>query len=450
MPHYDVLVIGAGAAGMAAARALSAHGLSLAILEARDRIGGRIFTIRPSSSGLPVELGAEFVHGHAPETFELAQASGLTLCELDGSAWSSSGGRLSEIDDWGSENGWETVFQAVREWQGEDQSLQSFINERFSGKRWAEVRRSVSGYVEGFDAAEPDQVSVRWLAQTEAASAAIDGDRQFRFVDGYDRPLWWLRMGLHPEKTALLLNTVVHTIQWSRRHVEIAAYTALGTALEPFTAEAAVITLPLGVLAAPPDAPGAVQFSPDLPDKRAAIERLAMGHTVKVVLRFREAFWEDSKRGELPQLEHLSFLFSDDEIMPTWWTSHPLLAPFLTGWAGGPRAAKLARQSDEAIAGQALEALARVLHVRRGALEARLDAWYLHNWSADPYAYGAYSYVRAGGMDAPGQLGAPVDNTLFFAGEAISTNGLTGLVHGALATGTWAANEIIAARSAKR
>jgi monoamine oxidase len=448
MPDYDVLIIGAGAAGLAAASALSARGLSLAILEARDRIGGRMFTIRPSGSLLPVELGAEFVHGCAPETFGLAQAAGLTLCERDGATWSSAGGQLTALDDENNgDEGIGTILQALNNWQGEDRSFQSFINERFSDRRWAEARRSASGYVEGFDAAEPDQVSVRWLAQSEAALASIDGGRSFLLVDGYDRLLWHLRMGLHPERTALLLNTVVQTIEWSRGHIEVTARSALGTALEAFTARAAVITLPLGVLAAPPEAPGAVRFSPDLPGKRAAIERLAMGHTVKVVLRFRETFWEHGAQ-ELPRLERLSFLFSDDEVMPTWWTSHPLLTPTLTGWAGGPRAAKLARQTDEAIAGQALEALARVLHVRRGALEARLEAWHLHNWSADLYACGAYSYVRAGGMDAPGQLGAPVEDTLFFAGEATNTDGFTGLVHGALVTGTRAAHEIIAARHA--
>jgi monoamine oxidase len=148
-------------------------------------------------------------------------------------------------------------------------------------------------------------------------------------------------------------------------------------------------------------------------------------------------------------MERLSFLFSDDEVMPTWWTSYPLLTPTLTGWVGGPRATKLARQSDEAIAGQALDALARVLHVRRGILEARLEAWHLHNWSVDPYACGAYSYVRVGGMDAPVQLGVPVADTLFFAGEATSTDGHTGLVHGALATGARAAREVIAARAGR-
>jgi monoamine oxidase len=284
-------------------------------------------------------------------------------------------------------------------------------------------------------------VSIHWLARSKTTVDLMQGDRTFRFVAGYSRPLEWLRAGLHPERAPLLLNTVVQRVEWQRGHVEVQTRSALGTALEAFTARAAVITLPLGVLAAPPDAPGAVQFSPDLPGKRAAIAQLATGHAVKVVLRFREAFWEEDTRA-LPRLERLSFLFSGDEVMPAWWTNYPLIAPTLTGWAGGPRAAKLVGQSDEAIAGQALDALARVLRVRRGVLEARLDAWHLHNWGADPYASGAYSYVRVGGLGALAQLAAPIEDTLFFAGEATNSDGYNALVTGALATGARAAREV--------
>src|SRR5262249_34536633 len=112
------------------------------------------------------------------------------------------------------------------------------------------------------------------------------------------------------------------------------------------------------------------------------------------------------------------FLFSDDETLPTWWTSDPLRTPTLVGWVGGPRAARLAREPEATIADRAVAALARVLGVGQGRLERELEDWYLHNWSADPFARGAYSFVRASGTDAPRVLCAPVDGTLFFAGEA--------------------------------
>jgi monoamine oxidase len=154
-------------------------------------------------------------------------------------------------------------------------------------------------------------------------------------------------------------------------------------------------------------------------------------------------FWEGDWLGHR-RLARLYFLFSDDQVMPTWWTGYPLLAPQLTGWVGGSRAAGRVSSPDAALAEQALEALARVLGVQRGWLEEQLESWHVHNWSTDPYARGAYSYVRVGGLAAPQQLSEPVDDTLFFAGEATDAEGHTGTVHGALSTGERAARQIIA------
>jgi monoamine oxidase len=452
MAQVDVLVIGAGAAGLAAARALSGQGVSLAVLEARDRIGGRIYTTRRAGGVLPVELGAEFVHGRPPETFAIARAAGLTLYERSGAAWSSFDGHLRRDEDEeadedeegkNEEHSVDALLGALGAWQGEDRAFQEFLEERFPGEEWAAARRWARGYIEGYEAAFPERVSIRWLAHTEAAAEAIQGGSNYRVLEGYDRLLEWLRAGLNPERTRFCLNTIARSVRWSRGQVEVTAQSPFGAQLERFNARAAIITLPLGVLAAPPDAPGAVQFTPDLPEKRAAMEKLEMGQVVKVALNFREVFWE-SGASPLSALPRLSFLFSDDAVMPTWWTSYPLLTPTLLGWVGGPRAAHLSRHPDEVIARQALEALARVLGVKRDWLEAQLNSWQVHNWSADPFSRGAYSYVCVGGMEAPEQLGAPVEGTLFFAGEATDTAGHTGTVHGALATGTRAAQEVMA------
>src|SRR5262249_11865801 len=145
----------------------------------------------------------------------------------------------------------------------------------------------------------------------------------------------------------------------------------------------------------------------------------------------------------LPRLPRLSFLLSDDEAMPTWWTSDPLPSPLLVGWAGGPRAARLAREPEAFIATRAIQALARVLGVAQDALESELEAWHLHTGSNDPFARGAYSFVRVGGLEAPRRLGEPVEGTLYFAGEATDASD-TGTVHAALASGLRAAREVIA------
>lgn len=465
MARYDVVIIGAGAAGLAAARALSERGRSVVVLEARDRIGGRAHTIHPSESRLPVELGAEFVHGRPPETLAIAQAAGLTLVEHEGVMWVSSGGRLSAGRDWDEDeddNGADeaqdededenahmgTILGAMGVWQGQDVSFQALLASRFAGERWAAARRQASGYIEGFDAAIPERVSVRWLALTEAAADSIEGGRQFYLLEGYDRLFGWLRDGLNLERTALRLGTVAREIRWERGRVEVTARSRLGTELEPVEARAAVVTLPLGVLAAAPEAEGAVRFTPEPPGKREAMALLEMGHVVKVVLRFREPFWDlpgGVGGAELPAMPRLSFLFADDGVVTTWWTRYPLVAPTLTAWVGGPRAAALVSQGDTAIVAAAVEALARALGVGRGPLEARLEGWHFENWSADPYSRGAYSFVRVGGIEAPRRLGEPVEGTLFFAGEATDPAGHTGTVHAALASGRRAAGEVATA-----
>jgi monoamine oxidase len=211
------------------------------------------------------------------------------------------------------------------------------------------------------------------------------------------------------------------------------------------TARAAVITLPLGVLTAAPQDLAAVRFVPELQDKQPTYKALGMGEVLKVVLRFREAFW-DPMRPPYPYLPRLSFLFAPDETFPTWWTSYPLVGPQLTGWVAGPRAAQLASQADVRIIGQAVEALARSLGVPTNELETGLEGGHLHNWNTDPFARGAYSYVRVGGLEAPRHLGAPLAATLFFAGEATDADGHTGTVHGAMASGNRVVDEILRSR----
>ena len=429
--HVDVAVVGAGVSGMTAARRLTEHGLSVALLEARDHCGGRIATTRHSDLILPLELGAEFVHGMPPEIFSL-NASEFALYESNGEFWNYDNGKLHQIVDRESVMG--VVLKKITQWQGADISLQTFLDEHFSQKHQTEARRLILNYIEGFDAAYADRVSVRWLAQTQRAAESIDGDRQFRLSSGYSGLVSWLRGRLPSELALLRLNTIVHEIQWSPGHVLVSAHDPSGNMLEPVTARAAVITLPLGVLTASHQEAAAVRFVPDLQRKQALYTDLEMGHAIKVLLRFREAFWE-RRTPPYPYLPRTSYLFAPDEAFPTWWTSYPLFAPLLTGWVAGPRAAALAHQADSSIVGQAMAALARILQVPPRKVEGDLIGWHMHNWSTDPYSLGAYSYVRVGGVEAPGKLGAPIADTLFFAGEATNTEGHTGTVHGAIATG---------------
>lgn len=468
MSDYDVVIIGAGAAGLAAASALARQGYRIALVEARDRLGGRVYTIRPPGAELPIELGADFVHGRPDETFALAAESGVRLYEQMGRAWGADEsddvlqpeeGDADDDDDDEDEGDIGAIFAAINNWQGEDCSLQALLDTRFAGKRWAAAREYISRYVEGFDAAEVGRVSVAWLRQTELASDAVDGDRQFRVLDGYDRLLTWLGDNLPSSRADIRLLSVARELRWQRGQVEARLETPAGASLGSLTACAALITVPLAILKrslTEPDEPGAMRFSPEPPGKREALSRLEMGHALKVVLRFRLAFWEKLNSYAKQQLgvlwpgqsvhsrlmPRLSFLFADDPVVPTWWTAHPIVAPLLTGWVAGPRAARLANTSADEVADEAVMALARILDMERDVLANLLVGRYIHNWSSDPFSGGGYSYVAVGGLDAPGELAAPVAETLFFAGEATNQHGHTGTVHGALQTGYLAAAEI--------
>jgi len=439
----DVIIIGAGVAGLAAARALSNSGLNVVILEARDRAGGRILTCRIPSFPTPIELGAEFIHGQPREIWDVVEAAGLTAVEVTDNHWQSLDGALKESDFWPQ---WEAIVSEMREAGAPDQAFRRFIEERYGAEERQDVKRLALDYVEGFNAASADRISVAALVAMEDAASAVEGGAAFRILNGYDRLVDWLLAGCDPQKVALRLGVVVNEINWSRGDVEVIAHSSAGQAPLSFRAERAVITLPLGVLQAPTGAPGAVRFNPELKEKQEAVGKLAMGVVMKLVLRFRERFWERSVFQTQPlggRLPPLGFLHTRDEYFPTWWTSLPVRAPILTAWAGGPAAERLALWGEEFVVGRALDSLSRLLRLERERLADLLVAWYTRDWQADPYARGAYSYIPVGGLDAPRLLAEPVEDTLFFAGEATDLGGQNGTVHGAMASGRRASGEII-------
>jgi monoamine oxidase len=210
--------------------------------------------------------------------------------------------------------------------------------------------------------------------------------------------------------------------------------------LTTITARATIVTVPLGVLLALPEEVGAITFSPDLPILDRVRSRLTMGAVVRVVLLFRQRWWTDHLRS-LPRgasLESMSFLQGDSSDVPVWWSLHPVQAPLMIGWAGGPAALRLAGRSATEIQDRAVAALAANLSVTRRRVAAQVDACWTHDWQHDPFSRGAYSYPLVGGADASRSLARPIKDTLWFAGEAANPEGRSGTVHGAIGSGRWA------------
>ncbi len=192
------------------------------------------------------------------------------------------------------------------------------------------------------------------------------------------------------------------------------------------------------MLQLPDGAPGAIRFTPAIEEKRAAVAGIVSGPVLKVALRFREVFWEEIDDG---RYRDASFFHSPRTTFSTFWTCMPLRAPLLNAWMGGPKAARLSDSSDAQIIHQAMESLELIFGGRaHGKLE--LESAHIHNWQRDPFARGAYSYVSVGNSKARAALAAPLQDTLFFAGEATDTEGEAATVTGALQSGTRAGREV--------
>jgi monoamine oxidase len=443
--HPDVVILGAGAAGLSAAIELARAGIAVSILEARDRIGGRMFTRHDSVSGAPIELGAEFIHGLSPEIWQPLQEQKVKTTEISGENWCVRQEKLCTCDFFSQ------VDRILSKMDGRspDESFLQFLDRVFPDSnrdpQLQEAKEWAIGYVSGFNAAEPGDVSAQWLVNEMQADERIEGERAFRPANGYTALLEIFAQKLRHARVPIRLSTAAREIRWRQGRVEVLARSGKGEV--NITASRALITLPLGVLQARPSEAGASEFVPELlGEKRDALTKLAMGKVVRITLHFRRRFWEDLRpdHGDCTKtLSDLSFLFSRDPWFPTWWTAMPEQLPVITGWAPAQSAERLAGQNQAAVLQKALETLGGLLHIDKRELEELLQAAYFHDWQSDPYSRGAYSYARVGGADAPRILGAPVEGTLFFAGEATDVSGHNGTVHGAITSGKRAAAEIL-------
>jgi monoamine oxidase len=445
----DVVVVGAGVAGLEAARRLVRARLRVIVLEARPRLGGRIDTLRLPGWPALIEAGAEFVHGRPPN---LMQALAAAHAQLGTPPPRHERGGRGGGDS--STRAWMQVQSVLDDLPDEDVAVTDALRRPEFARRLSPAGRAMLiGFVEGYNASDASRVSARSLKQQAEATEAEGGDAIHRVRDGYDLLAHHLAAPLARTPGALRLATVVSEIRWRGGGVDVVARGALGGEPSRLHARAALITLPLGVLQAPRGAKGAVRFVPPLPRaKRSAIERLAMGNVVKVVLRLRQPVGT----GVLAPLgRDMSFLHLGHfgrAPVPTWWVPRPFPPTLLVGWVAGRRAdAFAARYRDpESRLRAALHGLAGALGLHPDAVTAGVEDARVFDWGADPFARGAYSWIPVGGLDAPAALAAPLGGRLFFAGEATDTIGDPGTVHGAMTTGARAAAEIVATLGRKR
>lgn len=439
----DVLIIGAGMAGLAAASELAASGLRVCVLEARDRLGGRVYTLHDPACKAPIELGAEFIHGKPPEIWTPLKKAKIKVTEVKGDTWCVSGSRLTSCDFFSQVD---SILEEMDE-SLPDESFLDFLDRRLpppKNESQRQARQRAIGYVSGFNAADPSLVGVHWLVQEMKAEEKIEGDRAFRCPNGYQDLLDLYRKQLANDGVQIRTSTVVQSVHWKVGHASVkACENGLPAAIE---ASRVLVTLPVSLLQASVRQPASVQFVPALSaEKREALGKLKMGHVIRVTLRFRSRFWTKIKPRQNVSLSKLSFLLTEDEWFPTWWTAMPDKSPIITAWAPFRSAARLSGRSHSFVVEQSLAALNGMLRMKLQDVQGEFENAYFHDWQCDPFSQGAYSYGKVGADGAQQTLAAPVENTLFFAGEATDTSGHNGTVHGAIASGHRAALEILRA-----
>lgn len=408
----SVIIIGAGAAGLLAARKLSAAGHAVTVLEANDRIGGRIHTVQPTGFLQPIEAGAEFMHGKLPLTMELLKEAGIDCQPVEGNMIRVANGEWIEQEEF--IEGWDELIDRMANLKT-DTTLSEFLQQYFPGEKYAALRKRATAFAEGFDVADPGQASV--LALREEWSH--EQDEQFRVVGGYTPLMEYLKKAAIADGCSFHLSTPVKTIRWQRNQVE--AVTAGG---QTFTAQKAVITLPLGVLQAPPAHTTALAFEPALTAQQFAIEQIGFGSVVKVVLQFTEPFW-------LKYNKQTGFLLSEETI-PTWWTHLPDNDNLLTGWLGGPKTSRYTHSDNGVVLQDALQSLANIFRLPVDDIRSRLTASYIVTWQNNPASVGAYSYSKIFTSDARALLSEPIQDTLYFAGEGLYDGVNGGTVEAAL------------------
>jgi monoamine oxidase len=274
-----VIIIGAGVAGLAAGEVLAGHGIPFTILEARGRIGGRVWTVHPRSLAVPVELGAEFIHGEADEIREIATRERLRTVDIAGRRWRVKSGGLHVFDDF-----WERIDRVMRRLSDDREPDRTFADAMASNRSISSDDRALAmQYVNGFHAADPRIISERALAEGGSPRGDVRHRRIGRVLDGYDSIVsslaWTVRRHIR-------LRAVVRELRWATGDV-----TATFDRSRTISGSAAIITVPLGVLAAAAAERGAVSFDPPLPiTTRSAIGNLAMGNVVRIGLELDEPF----------------------------------------------------------------------------------------------------------------------------------------------------------------
>lgn len=425
----EIIVIGAGASGLAAARFLVQKGKKVLVLEARNRIGGRIWTDR-SWHNTALDLGASWIHGiEGNPVMKLAQELNLktlptdyessTLYDWDGKAVASSKERQIERQFNTLISKLERMRERWQEDEREDISLKRAIAQQLktldlSAEQLIELNYSINSTIEHEYAGDTSQLSFYHWDEGEE----VDGG-DVLFPNGYDQIITGMSKSL-----TIKLNQVVEKIIYNSQGVKVQ------TNQGEFKAKQVIITLPLGVLKQ-----GKIEFSPPLPaPKQTAIQQLGMGILNKVYFQFPNIFWDNDSewlgymnqnKGEWSEFLNISYYNQK---------------PILLGFNAGEYGLKIEQLTDRQITQAGMQILRNIYG---NQIPNPLDTK-ITRWGQDPFAGGSYSFLTPGSSSETRKiLAEPVGKQLYFAGEATSSD-YPATVHGAILAGERAARQAIA------
>lgn len=414
MKDKTILIIGAGIAGLTAARILSEK-YKVIILEAANRAGGRIYSNAEASFGGVVEYGPEFIHGDAEETIRLLKEAGIEYKSIRGTMYRKENGVIKEADDMVEH--WDSLMRKMATVKDET-TLADFLQQHFPGDGYKELRQQAENYAGGFDLADVEKATVKSLYD----EWANEDERQYRIPAGYGSLVRFMKAECEQNGCEIITDSKVQQVTWERDTVQVQCSNG-----KAYTGNKFIVTASLGVMQA-----AAIHFTPALEEQMAAFKNIGWGKVIKIMLAFDTQFWKDD----------MMFVFSN-ETFPTWWTMLPEQRPVLTGWCSGEEVKKLASKTDEEILETALGSLSRIFDKPVDELRQSLRGSKVANWQRDELVQGGYSYSIPGTAHSRMLLNTPVDDTVYFAGEALYDGVHPGTVEAAITSGMFTANKIM-------
>jgi len=416
--QFDILIIGAGATGLMAMKELAIAGYQVGLLEATGKTGGRIATLTAKGFDMPVEAGAEFIHGRARITLDLLKEAGIGYTQTRGKMM------MLQNGVWLGEEPQDEhpdMLAEKLEQLNKDCTISEFLDIYFPAGEYDTLRRSVKQFAEGFELADITKASALIFKEEWKQ---ID-EEQYRINGGYGQLINYLFEQCRLHDGTILFNSPVTKIEHCSGYA--IAHTADN---QEYKAGKLIVTVSTGVLQ-----PGDIAFIPSIPSHEAAIQQLAFGQVIKFLYQFKHPFWKERSKD-------VAFFLSDEAI-PAWWTQLPEESCLLTGWLGGPDAGKAASLSKNELHQTAIHSLCNIFHLDKNYLQNDLLHHEIISWQNEPYIKAGYSYNTLRSEELKQTLLTPVNDTIYFAGEAFYTGESQGTVEAALGSGKEVAERII-------